>query len=110
MAYGVRILAEALRSIDTSTLTGIYQPIGGPTQHQTCLAKFVNTSTQLITISWDGGTDQDILPGNSFVLYDVTSDAGLADGLYISKNTQFYVKGAAGSGSVYLTILYPIGS
>lgn len=105
--FSVRILPETLRSIDSATFTGAYQALGIPLAHAPCLVKFVNNSNQLVTISWNGVTDHDIMPSSSFSLYDITSNACREGGLYISKNTQFYVKGAAGVGSVYLVVFYP---
>lgn len=103
MANGLRIIPQPLRTIDSATLTGTYQPIGIPLSFACCLIKFVNNSTTLITISWDGVTDHDIIPANSFALYDICSDAGSTRGLYIAQGTQFFAKAAAGSGLLYIT-------
>lgn len=105
---GQLILPEALRSIDSATFTGVYQTIGIPLAHPCSLVKLVNNSTVLVTISWDGINDHDILPPNSFVLYDIQSNHAQFNGLYIRQGIQFYVKGAAGVGLVYLTVLYII--
>jgi len=107
MSLSVRILPEELRSIDSSTFTGSYQEIGDPLAQIACLVKFVNDTNVDVTISWDGSTDNDFLPANSFALYDITQQTQREAGIYISKGTQFWVKGAAGTGSVYLTVLYP---
>lgn len=108
-ANSVRILPEPLRSIDSATFTGSYQALGTPLAHSACLVKFVNNSTVSVTVSWDGSADHDFLPRDSFALYDITTNAGQSSGLYISKNTQFFVKGAAGVGSFYMIVLYPVG-
>lgn len=107
MSFGVKILPETLRVIDSATFTGAYQTIGSALTHPACLVKFVNDSNVLVTVSWDGINDHDILPQNSFALYDITSDTQREEGLYIAEGTQFYVKGAVGAGSVYLVVLYP---
>lgn len=102
----VKILPEALRSRDSATFTGSYQTLGSPLAHASKIMKVTNNSTVLVTLSWDGTNDHEILPAGSFVLLDFTSNAGAAGLLVASKNTQFYVKGSAGTGSVYLSTYY----
>jgi competence transcription factor ComK len=110
-SIGVRLQPEALRSRDSATFTGSYQTLGSALSHSACLVKFVNNSTVTVTVSWDGSSDHDIYPSGSFAVYDVTTNTQQSGGLYIPKGTQFYVKGSAGTGSVYLIVLYPyIGS
>jgi hypothetical protein len=106
MAAGLRAFPDTIRSIDSATFTGTYQKIGTPILYASPIVKFVNNSAALATISWDGTNDNDILPGNSFVLYDFCSDAGTKRGLYAAQGTQFWVKGAANTGLVYLVVFY----
>ena len=104
----VIMLPEVLRSIDSATFTGAYQVIGAITTKPLRIVKFVNNSNTLVTVSWDGVHDHDILPAASFFLYDITTNHSNVEGTqgqYIRKGTQFYVKGAAGVGSVYLACL-----
>ena len=107
MNYGSRITPEPLRTFDSATLSGTYQAIGSAVAHVGCLAKIVNNSTVGITISWNGSTDHDFIPANSFALYDITTNAGGALALYIPIGTTFYAKGSAGVGNIYLIVLYP---
>lgn len=108
MSFGVKIYPEELRSIDSSTFTGSYQALGSALTKSPCLVKFVNASDVTVTVSWDGSTDHDIYPSGSFTVYDICTNTGREAGLYISKNTQFYVKGNAGTGYFYLVVLYPV--
>ena len=104
----VIMLPDTLRSIDSATFTGVYQAIGTPLTRPIRIFKFVNNSTALVTISWDGVNDHDILPAGSFFLYDITTNHSNVEGtqgMYVKTGTQFYVKGAAGVGSVYLICL-----
>lgn len=105
-ANSIRILPEALRSRDSATFTGSYQTLGSAIINPSKIMKVTNNSTVLVTLSWDGITDHEILPAGSFVLLDFTSNAGQAGYLAAAANTQFYVKGAAGTGSVYLSTYY----
>lgn len=107
MSFAVRLLPEALRTVAASGFTGSYQTFGTPLAHQAALVKFVNNTSVTVTVSWNGTTDHDVYPMGSFTIYDVTSNTQRENGLYIAKGTQFYVKAAAGTGSIYLIVLYP---
>lgn len=105
-----RIAWETLRTIDSSTLTGSYQALGTPLAHPSFICKLVNNSTVLVTISIDGTTDIDVAPASSFWLYD-EGKAGFNSAYpSLPEGTQFYVKGSAGAGSIYLATQYIIGA
>jgi hypothetical protein len=109
MGYTNRLSWEPLRSIDSATFTGSYQIIGGPIQHPSYILKLVNNSSVLVTISIDGVTDVDVAPANSFWLYDEdTSGNPSPEGM--AAGTQFFVKGSAGVGLVYLVVRYIVPS
>ena len=109
--FGKRLTYEVRRSIDAATFTGSYQKIGTPLLHPSCLIKLVNNSNVLIDVSIDGTNDHDVAPQNSFWLYDVTSDSPTTtDPIFIEQGRQYWVKGAAGVGFVYLVVQYVIQS
>lgn len=110
MTYTSKIAWEPLRSIDSATLTGSYQAISTPLAHPCYKAKLVNNSTSLVTISIDGLTAIDVAPGNSFWLYDEGNVSVSSVYPAIPQGTQFYVKGSAGTGLIYLVIQYIIQS
>lgn len=98
---------EELRSIDSSTFTGDYQAIGGPLLNPAVLVKIVNNSTSLVTVSLDGSTDHDVVPGQSFTLYDyATNRSNKSSTFAVPVGTQYYVSGSVGTGSVYLVVQY----
>ncbi len=101
------IAYSPLQSVNSSTFTGSYIPLGIPTPTTSRIFKIVNNSNVLITVSTDGVTDMDILPANSFSLYDLGSNRGnpSAD-TSLAKHTQFYIKASAGTGFVYLVVLF----
>ena|ERR1044071_9503609 len=103
MAYTTRIAWETLRSIDSATFTGSYRALGTPLAHPSYICKLVNNSLVLITISIDGTNDIDVAPAGSFWLYDeykgISREA-------LPSGTQFYVKGSASTGLVYLVSQY----
>lgn len=101
------ITYNPMETIDSGLFTGSYLPLGTPVPTTARLFKIVNNSNVLITVSTDGVTDMDVLPANSFVLYDLGTNRGnpSAD-TALGQNTQFYVSGSAGTGLVYLVTLY----
>lgn len=108
MAFTQKISWETLRSIDSATLTGGYQALGTPLANPSYICKLVNNSTVLVTISIDGSTDVDVAPAGSYWLYD-ESKVGVAGGWpALPKFTQIYVKGSAGTGTIYLVSQYLI--
>jgi hypothetical protein len=108
MAYTKQLLYETLRTIDSATFIGTYVPIGGPLLHPASLIKMVNNSNVLVTVSDDGVRGVDVAPGNSFWLYDVTSNTPTNgdDAIFIPQGRQYFVNGAAGVGLVYLVVMY----
>lgn len=105
-ALSTKILPDTLRSIDSATFTGSYQAVGTALTKPTRIVKFTNNSTVAVTISWDGTNDHEFLPAGSFLLIDVSSDKETSGIFEIGANTQFLVKGSAGTGSVYISTYY----
>ena len=105
MAYTNRLAWETLRSIDSSTLTGSYQTVGTPLLYPGYIIKMVNNSSSLVTVSIDGVTDIDVLPANSFFLYDLSTSPTPAPEA-LPKGTQIYVKGSSGTGLIYFVSMY----
>jgi len=101
---------EVLRSIDASTLTGSFQALGTPLDHPSYICKIVNNSTVLVTISNDGINDKDVAPAGSFFLYDEGKTGSNSQVPAVPKNTQIYVKGSAGTGTIYLVSKYIVES
>lgn len=109
MSYGRRLVYEPLRSRDSATFTGSYQTLGTPLGNPASIVKLVNDSNVLVTISVDGVSDHDVAPGGSFWLYDATSNSAMESGsIFAEKGRQYYVKGSASTGSVYLVVQYII--
>ncbi len=103
MVYTARIAWEPLRTLDSATLSGGYLAVGTALAFPSYILKMVNNSNVLVTVSIDGSTDIDVLPANSFWLYDedkTQSHEGMPIG------TQIFVKGSAGTGLIYLVSQY----
>ncbi len=95
MASGLRVIPEIIRSVDSADFDGTFQTLGTGLNFACPLLKFVNNSNVFVEISWDGVNTHDVIPANSFALYDFSSDSGTTRGLYASQATQFWVNGAA---------------
>jgi hypothetical protein len=101
------IAYSPLQSVDSALFTGAFIPLGGATPHEARIFKLVNNSNVLVTISTDGVTPMDVLPASSFTLYDTsTNRSHSAPMLNLPSGTQFYASGPAGTGLVYLVVLY----
>lgn len=105
----VAVRFDSLRSLAFGSISGTYAALGTPTSHLMRIFKIVNNTNGDMTISFDGTTDNDFVPANSFVLYDFNANADENNEFYLSLNTQVYVKGTATSGSVYAVTLYGKG-
>ena len=108
MAYTSRMTYGPMVSLSSASMTASYQAIGVPLASAASIVKVVNDTTQDITISIDGSTDHDFIPAGSFFLYDVSSDTPGSTAVFMPQGTKYFVKGTAGTGSVYLVYLYPI--
>jgi len=106
MSYTNRIDWEPLRSIDSATFVGTYLKLGTPLQYPAYILKLVNASDVLVTISINGTSDIDVAPSNSFWLYDEGKVGINSQYPSLPAGTQVFVKGAAGTGSVYLVSQY----
>lgn len=110
MVYTNRISLEKLRSLDTSTMvsSSTYYNIGTALAFPSFKLKIVNNSNVLVTISIDGVSDYDVVPGGSFVLYDNSqAQMSTASMPCIPAGTQFSAKAAsAGTGLLYLVTQY----
>ncbi len=107
MGYTTRLAYEPLRSIDSATFTGSYQLLGSSLSNSSSLIKIVNNSNVDVTVSTDGTNDHDFVPANGFVLYDNTTNHTTdVPGVFVPQGRQYFVKGSAGTGSVYLITQY----
>lgn len=106
----VRARFENLRSLLFSSISGSYAAVGGAFANPVRIVKVSNTTNANLLVSFNGTEDHDIVPANSFVLYDFTSNkANSADYLQLAQNGLVYVKqesSAPTSGTAYVTIVY----
>lgn len=108
MAFKNKILPIPLTSIASSTVSGTYQAINASGLNFPCvIVKIVNNSTKDVTVSYDGVNDHDFVPSMMTVLYSFQNNAlPPAYVAELQQGTVLYVKGTAGTGSVYLVGFY----
>ena len=104
--FSTVVLPGLLSSIDSATVTASYAALGSPLAHPARLIKFTNNANVDVTISWDGVNDNEFLPRGSFLLLDVTTNHSMPLNFEIQQGTQFYVKGSAGTGLIYMSYYY----
>lgn len=98
---------EALKSVDSATFAGSYVALGTPTAHEARILKIVNASNVAVTFSTDGSTDMDVLTAGASTIYYLGTERGNPSPTSVlPKGTQFYAKGAAGVGLVYVVVMY----
>jgi len=110
MAYTNKIAWETLRTLSSAALTGGYDLLGTPLAHPGYIVKMVNNGTTQVTVSVDGSTDIDVCPAGSFWLYDEGKVGQSAAFPSLPQGTQIFVKGGAGTGTIYLVVQYIIVS
>ena len=105
----IRSYPEPLRSLAYTGISGAYALIGSGLVWPSRILKFTNTTNVSVTISWDGTNDHDIIPPNSFCLYDFSTNKIVEQGWFATGGQRFYVKGTStnpSSGSVYVTTFF----
>ena len=103
----VRLYPETLRTLAFGSISGTYMGIGSPLLNPARILYLVNVTDVLLIFSFDGVNDHFVVPSQSFLVLDVTSNMTLTGGSFaIAQGQRLYVKGAPGSGSVYFTVFY----
>lgn len=103
----IRSKYEELRILNFGDFVGGFIEFGDPLEHPGRILTFKNFTDAIITISFDGETDHEILAANSFDKTDHTSNASSQGGfLGIAANTQIYADGAPTTGFVALSVVY----
>jgi hypothetical protein len=109
MAYVNRIVAVPLTSILSSAVSGTYAVINSGGLPSGCaIVRITNNSDQDVTISYDGTTDHDfaLKSGGQINLNFQSNSSPNNNQAYMAQGTKVYVKGTAGSGSIYLSAYY----
>lgn len=113
MARGlsVRMKFEPLRSLAFGSIGAAYAALGAVMANPVRFLALTNTTDVSILFSFDGVNDHLVLPSMGFLVLDITANRSQDTGFYLSEGDRAYVKqasGAAGSGSVYLSVMYGV--
>lgn len=104
----IRFRMEEIRSLAFGSISGTYMGIGSSVENPILQFYIVNTTDADLMFSIDGVTDHFMIPAQSFLLDDVSSNKGLGGGLYLPEGTRLYVKeiGTPTDGAVYFSAFY----
>lgn len=102
---------DTLRSVAFGGISGAYAVLGSALTQNWREFRIVNATNGDLFISADGTNNNFFLPANSFVLWDLSTNAppiSDTDTFVLAIGTQFYVKQSTAptSGSVYLEGIY----
>lgn len=105
---------DALRTIDAGSITSSYTNLGSPLTRNWRMFRITNNTDGDMLISLDGSTDNLFVPANSFVLYDLATNAQNVqdtDWFVMQIGSQFSIKynTAPTTGDVWLEGLYSTG-
>ncbi len=102
------VKAVTLTTIASSALTSSYQPINTNGLPEACFMIRINSSSStLITLSYDGINDHEVVLPNQSVNLDFQSNSQPTAGFALmAKGTRVFVKGTAGTGNIYLSAYY----
>lgn len=97
-----------LSSVLSSTVTALYAPLNGAGfSHAPFFVRIINASSQAITVSYDGVNDHEFILSNTiFELPSQTNSQPNAHMALFPKHTIVYIKGTAGTGTIYLSGYY----
>lgn len=102
------VKALPLSTVASSTLTASYQSMNpSGFSHPVFFLRLVNGGSTAITVSYNGITDNDVVPANSVL--EIPSQANSQPSAHYalwSARTQVYIKGTAGTGSITLAGYY----
>lgn len=108
MSLAIRMLAEPVRSLDFSGISGTYAGIGTSFDDPIRIIFIQNITDALLMFSFDGINDHFPLNTDSFLLLDVTANKTIDQGCFFAQGTRLYVKeiGTPSTGSVYVSVFY----
>jgi hypothetical protein len=100
---------EPQRSLAFGSIGAAYMGVGTAVNHPVRQFLIQNLTNADMQFSFDGVNDHFPIPSGGFFLSDITSNKALGPNFCLPEGSRLYVKqlsGAAGSGSVYFTVIY----
>lgn len=112
MAFGTRVRFEPVREVAFGSIGASYTALGTPTSDHTRLFSVNNGTNADVYVSFDGTTNHLRVAGNSFQLFDFSSNKVRDDGFFVDAGTTFYVKRVSAAptmGSLWVEVAYASG-
>jgi len=108
MAYSNQLTYAPLKSFSSASLSGTYQAVGTPLAFPAAILRIVNNGTTAVTISIDGVNDHDVVLNATSAQYTLSELIPATLNMGLRSGTQFYIKGTAGTGTIYIVYLYQV--
>ena len=83
---------DAIRSVAYASIGASYTTLGTPFTHAMRVVQFVNNTNGDMMVSFDGTTDNVVIPADTFGLYDITSDQDSVEKFRYQVGTQLFVR------------------
>lgn len=98
---------DLLRSLASTSVSATYTAVGVPFTYPARIVRILNASTADVTVSVDGTNDYDYVPAAMSVQYEAGTNRGNSSPeMNFQQGTQILVKGTAGTGTIYVIVLY----
>jgi hypothetical protein len=98
----------ALGSVASAALTTVYASLNGTGFIQSpFFFRIINAGSTAITVSYNGVDDHEFVPANS--IFELASQTNAQPNAHVAlfpKKTIVYIKGTAGTGTIYLSGYY----
>lgn len=107
--FGNEVRAQEVQSLAFGSIGASYTAVGVAASNPTVIVHIQNLTDATLMFSYDGTIDHFPLVAGGFLILDLHTNHPNSSGLFLSRDTQMYVKqeGTPSSGSVYITYYYP---
>lgn len=104
-----RTYAIPVQTVASGSITSSFVAAGAAMPAPIRILKIFNTTNADIYISYDGVTQNDVLPAGVHMVLDITANKVTEDGNFLAQGTIIYleyVSAAPTSGNVYISAYY----
>ena len=112
MSFGIRMVADTLRSSAFGAIGAGYTAIGNVFDFPMRIVAIRNLTNEDLLISFNGVDDHDIVPEESGIILDFCANNANSSSAFIAKGTTVYVKHngvAPTSGAIYVSAYFCVG-
>lgn len=105
----LRFKAGVERTIAFGSIGAMYSPIGAALDEPVSILQVTNGTDAILTYSYDGVNDHFTLLAAAGVIYDITTNKNLPEGIFLPEGTRLYVKhngSAPSAGSTYVSFYF----